>query len=70
MAKLKLTVVLLLSVLVFVFVVQNWEVVSLRFLFWSFEVPRLLLVVMLLLFGFILGVVYGTLNRSDDGSLE
>ena len=66
MVKFKLTLVLIVSTLVFIFVVQNWEVVPLRFLFWSFEVPRLVLVMMLLIFGFLLGLVYATFSRSKE----
>ncbi len=66
MAKFRLVVALVVSGLVFTFVVQNWEAVPLRFLFWSFEVPRLLLVLMLLLFGFLLGIVYATFSHPEN----
>jgi len=66
MVKFKLTLVFIVSALVFIFVVQNWEVVPLRFLFWSFEVPRLVLVMMLLIFGFLFGLVYATFSRSKE----
>ena len=66
MEKFKLTLVFIVSALVFIFVAQNWEVVPLRFLFWSFEVPRLVLVMMLLIFGFLFGLVYATFSSSKE----
>ena len=63
MRKLKLVLVLFMTALTLVFIAQNWEVVPLQFLFWSFEVPRLLLVLLLLLVGFILGVIYATFRK-------
>ena len=52
----KLIVLLVLSVLLVIFAVQNYEVVSIQFLFWSFQTSRAII-----LFGaFIIGVVVGS----------
>lgn len=63
MKKIKLISVITLGAFVLVFILQNWAVVPLQFLFWSFEVPRLLLVIALLLVGFMIGIIYSTFTR-------
>ena len=51
----KLIILLVLSLLLVIFAVQNYEVVSIEFLFWSFQTSRTIV-----LFGaFILGVMVG-----------
>ena len=51
----KLIILLVLSLLLVVFAVQNYEVVSIQFLFWSFQTSRTIV-----LFGaFIVGVLVG-----------
>ena len=51
----KLIILLVLSILLVVFAVQNYEVVSIQFLFWSFQTSRTIV-----LFGaFIVGVLVG-----------
>ena len=51
----KLIILLVLSVLLVVFAVQNYEVVTIQFLFWSFQTSRTII-----LFGsFIIGVLVG-----------
>ena len=52
----KLIMLLVLSLLLVIFAVQNYEVVSIQFLFWSFETSRAII-----LFGaFIVGVLVGS----------
>jgi uncharacterized integral membrane protein len=51
----KLIILLVLSLLLVIFAVQNYEVVSIQFLFWSFQTSRTII-----LFGaFIVGVFVG-----------
>jgi uncharacterized integral membrane protein len=51
----KLIILLVLSILLVIFAVQNYEVVSIQFLFWSFQTSRTIV-----LFGaFITGVLVG-----------
>jgi uncharacterized integral membrane protein len=59
----KLIILLVLSVLLVVFVVQNYEVVSIQFLFWSFQTSRAII-----LFGsFIIGVLVGLMAAFVKG---
>ena len=52
----KLIILLVLSLLLVIFAVQNYEVVSIQFLFWSFQTSRTIV-----LFGaFIVGVLVGS----------
>ena len=51
----KLIILLVLSLFLVIFAVQNYEVVSIQFLFWSFQTSRTIV-----LFGaFIIGVLVG-----------
>lgn len=56
------------SLLLFVFIVQNWALVSIDFLFWSFGVPRVILVSLLFSSGFLLGVMYCAWHSGEDVS--
>lgn len=51
----RLIVILVLLVLLVVFTVQNYEIVSIHFLFWSFQTSRAII----LLGAFIVGVLVG-----------
>jgi uncharacterized integral membrane protein len=55
MRKVRIAIIALLLLLVAIFILQNWEPVSIRFLFWHLELPRLVLACLLMLVGFILG---------------
>jgi uncharacterized integral membrane protein len=51
----KLIILLVVSIVLVIFAVQNYEVVSIQFLFWSFQTSRTII-----LFGsFIIGVLVG-----------
>lgn len=53
----KLIILLVLSLLLVIFAVQNYEVVSIQFLFWSFQTSRTII-----LFGaFFVGVLVGVI---------
>jgi uncharacterized integral membrane protein len=64
----KLIILLVLSLLLVIFAVQNYEIVSIQFLFWSFQTSRTII-----LFGtFIIGVLVGlmaTINPALQMSL-
>ena len=53
--KVKLAVSLILALLVFIFITQNTEMVSVVFLAWSVEISRVLLLFIMLGTGVILG---------------
>lgn len=53
--NLKLIIILSLIALGAIFIVQNVEIVELRFLFWTMSMSRALMFVFLLLFGIVIG---------------
>ena len=59
----KLIILLVLSIVLVIFAVQNYEVVSIQFLFWSFQTSRAII-----LFGaFIIGVLVGLIAAFVKG---
>lgn len=48
---------LLLIIVVLIFALQNIAAVEIQFLFWSFSIPRALLIVTLMGIGFIIGLL-------------
>jgi uncharacterized integral membrane protein len=61
----KTGLVLLLLLLVTILVVQNTEVVTLRFLFWEVALSRVLLLLLTFLAGGVLGYVLAKLRRGS-----
>lgn len=59
-AKFKAVLIITLVVLFTVFVLQNTEEVDLSFLFWTFKVSRVLMLVGALAVGFLIGLFLGT----------
>ncbi len=57
-----------LGVLVLVLVLQNTEVVAVRFFFWDFTMSRVILVLMTTLIGFIGGYLVAVAMASRDRS--
>ena len=57
MKRVRITVTTVLMLLVGIFILQNWDPVSIRFLFWDLELPRLVLAGFLLLTGFVVGAI-------------
>lgn len=53
--KIKLGITIVLAFLVFIFVYQNTDTVMVNFLYWSVEMTLVLLVFIVLAFGFIIG---------------
>jgi len=63
----KLIVVSVIAVLTGIVIMQNTEVVSFRFLFWQFNMSRILLLLVTLLLGVALGFILAKLlPRSQD----
>jgi len=62
--KLKLYSALILLCLVLIFVLQNTEIVNIRFLFWQFAASRALLVFGIFLVGILGGYLLGSLDRA------
>jgi len=57
--KPKTVIILILAGLFFIILLQNTQVVSLRLLFWSISMSRIILLPLLILIGFILGFFVG-----------
>ncbi len=68
MKTLKTTIVVALLVVSLVVVIQNTEVVTLRFLFWELSASRIILIPLIMLVGFVLGYIAGTLTEKRAGS--
>lgn len=41
---------------------QNYEVIELSFLFWKLSVPRIIVILIVFIFGFICGLIYKNLK--------
>jgi len=57
--KPKTVIIFILAGLFFIILLQNTQVVSLRLLFWSISMSRIILLPLLILIGFILGFFVG-----------
>ena len=53
----KLILTLVLLVLLVIFTMQNYEVVTVQFLFWSFQTSRTIIIFVTLLIGIIIGLI-------------
>lgn len=63
MKKIKSIISLLLVIAVLIFAIQNAAAVEIQFLFWSFSLPRALMILSLMGIGFILGLLVFSLSR-------
>jgi uncharacterized integral membrane protein len=59
--KSRIIFILVIALLALIILLQNTQQVVFRFLFWSVQASQLLLVVLMLAFGFIIGVITGKL---------
>ena len=59
----KLIAILIMAVLILVVLFQNLDKVTIKFLFWSPSMPLLALVVILLVVGFVMGLLTCALRR-------
>jgi uncharacterized integral membrane protein len=53
--------------LILVIILQNTQVVTLQLFFWNFEMSRIVLIVLTLVFGFVIGYVVARLTASPSG---
>lgn len=65
MQKLKWWLFMAIALLITLFVIQNWEPVSVRLLFWRVELPRVVMVSVLLVIGFLAGLMTGGRHLPD-----
>ncbi len=63
MKKFKTIIMLLLIIAVLIFAIQNVAAVEIQFLFWSFAIPRALMILLLLGTGFVIGLLVASLLR-------
>ena len=56
----------LLLILLIIFTVQNYEVVSIQFLFWSFQTSRTIIIFVTLLMGIIIGFFISFKKREKN----
>ncbi len=62
----KLLLVLVLLALLVVFIIQNYAVVEIKFLFWSFKISRALIIFVALAIGFISGWVISLISKAKQ----
>jgi uncharacterized integral membrane protein len=71
MTQYKLAAVAVLAVLLLILVLQNTEVVAVRFFFWELQMSRVVLILVATLIGFLCGyVVARVVNRRPGRSQE
>ena len=61
--SLKGVVIFVLLTLVVIFTAQNYEIVKIQFLFWSFEASRATIIFLSLLVGIVIGLVVPFMRR-------
>lgn len=61
--RIRLTLGVISVFILVIFMLQNAEVVSVRFLFWTLEMSRVILILALLLAGFLLGYIVRSLHK-------
>jgi len=61
--SLKGIVIFVLLTLVVIFTAQNYEIVKIQFLFWSFEASRAIIIFLSLLVGIVIGLVIPFMRR-------
>lgn len=61
----KLLVAAFLLLLVVIFAVQNYDVVEIKFLFWSFRASRAIIIFLTLILGFVLGWIISLIPKRE-----
>ena len=61
----KWILVLILLVILVIFTAQNYEVVRIQFLFWSFETSRAIIIFSTLVIGVLIGWITSLIGRKD-----
>lgn len=62
----KWAIVLILMLVLVIFTAQNYEVVKIQFLLWSFETSRALIIFIALVVGFIIGSIVSFAGRKRE----
>ena len=68
MIRPKVLIATVLGLLTLIFVLQNTEVVAVKFLFWSFELSRVILILLATATGFACGYVVARLGSGREKS--
>jgi uncharacterized integral membrane protein len=68
MRQVKNFILIVLGVLIVIVMVQNAQPIQFHFLNWTYEVSQLLLVVIVLLFGFLAGFITGKMTGGSRSS--
>ncbi len=55
--KFKITIIILLSLILVIFALQNTEIVEIRLWFWSLRTPSALLILLSIIMGVIIGMI-------------
>ncbi len=61
--KPKTIIFIILGILILIFLLQNTQIVSVQFLFWNFQMSRIILIALILLVGLILGFIIAEVRR-------
>jgi len=64
--SLKWIVIIMLLAVVLIFTAQNYEVVEIQFLFWSFKASRAIMIFLSILVGIIIGLVVPLTRRGGS----
>lgn len=64
--KSKIVIIILLAVLLIIFVLQNTEVVTIKFWFWDMSIPRALLLFVTFAIGLIIGLMVPSTRKSKE----
>jgi uncharacterized integral membrane protein len=64
--KSKIVIIIVLAVLLIIFVLQNTEVVTIKFWFWDMSIPRALLLFVTFAMGLIIGLMVPSTRRSKE----
>ena len=64
--KSKIVIIILLAVLLIIFVLQNTEVVVIKFWFWDLSIPRALLLFITFAIGLIIGLMVPSTQKSKE----
>jgi uncharacterized integral membrane protein len=54
---------IVLGCIITIICLQNYEIIELSFLFWKISVPRILVIFVVFIFGFICGLIFKNLRR-------
>lgn len=64
--KSKIVIIIVLAVLLIIFVLQNTEVVTIKFWFWDMSIPRALLLFVTFAIGLIIGLMVPSTRKSKE----